>query len=304
MIHIYHHNDADGRLSAAIAALKYEGATSVTAFHELSYGPAPSFEDVSLGDDVWIVDYHFKDPDLERLIQICGVKAVTWIDHHASCSDSKYLHLVGARSFVNKGPAACQLTWKHCYPDIPEPRFVTLVGDYDSWAMKFSPECRQFYEAIKGDPGLQRPEGWLGLLKAAPHVQEEWTCRAVAEGAAVIRYRDGYLAGLRKTFGYTAVLGDPRWKPLWKLVEGSYVIPSVPVLNVQQFGSAAFTPDQMANNPLCMTYCHDGLEFTVSLYSEDPTTDCGQIAKAFGGGGHRGAAGFKCTTLPWERAFE
>lgn len=41
-------------------------------------------------------------------------------------------------------------------------------------------------------------------------------------------------------------------------------------------------------------------QFTVSLYSE--TVDVGAIAKAHGGGGHKGAAGFVCDTLPWKTA--
>jgi nanoRNase/pAp phosphatase (c-di-AMP/oligoRNAs hydrolase) len=38
---------------------------------------------------------------------------------------------------------------------------------------------------------------------------------------------------------------------------------------------------------------------TVSLYSTKPEIDCGEIARTFGGGGHKGAAGFQCTELPF-----
>ena len=33
-------------------------------------------------------------------------------------------------------------------------------------------------------------------------------------------------------------------------------------------------------------------QYTVSLYSTNPSVHCGQIAKRYGGGGHKGAAGF------------
>jgi hypothetical protein len=42
------------------------------------------------------------------------------------------------------------------------------------------------------------------------------------------------------------------------------------------------------------------VRWKVSLYSVKPEVDCGEIAKAFGGGGHKGAAGFMCDWLPWE----
>lgn len=38
----------------------------------------------------------------------------------------------------------------------------------------------------------------------------------------------------------------------------------------------------------------------VSLYSTKPDVDCGDLAKSFGGGGHKGAAGFQCKELPFE----
>ena len=41
-------------------------------------------------------------------------------------------------------------------------------------------------------------------------------------------------------------------------------------------------------------------KWTVSLYSTRDDVDCGEIAKAFGGGGHKGAAGFQCVDLPFE----
>ena len=41
-------------------------------------------------------------------------------------------------------------------------------------------------------------------------------------------------------------------------------------------------------------------KWKVSLYSTKPEIDCGEICKAFGGGGHKGAAGFICDRLPWD----
>ena len=41
-------------------------------------------------------------------------------------------------------------------------------------------------------------------------------------------------------------------------------------------------------------------KWSVSLYSIDPNIDCGSIAKKHGGGGHPGAAGFQCDSLPFE----
>ena len=41
----------------------------------------------------------------------------------------------------------------------------------------------------------------------------------------------------------------------------------------------------------------DGKQYNFSLYNDNGLVDCSLIAKQFGGGGHKGAAGFR---LPFE----
>jgi nanoRNase/pAp phosphatase (c-di-AMP/oligoRNAs hydrolase) len=48
-------------------------------------------------------------------------------------------------------------------------------------------------------------------------------------------------------------------------------------------------------------FVYDGRMFTVSVYSTNPNIDCGAICKKYGGGGHKGAAGFQCKELPFQR---
>jgi len=40
-------------------------------------------------------------------------------------------------------------------------------------------------------------------------------------------------------------------------------------------------------------------KWTCSLYADKPEVDASAICKARGGGGHKGAAGFQCETLPF-----
>lgn len=52
---------------------------------------------------------------------------------------------------------------------------------------------------------------------------------------------------------------------------------------------------------LMITFCRrTDRKWNVSLYSTKSDIDCGAIAKNFGGGGHKGAAGFQCDKLPFE----
>jgi nanoRNase/pAp phosphatase (c-di-AMP/oligoRNAs hydrolase) len=46
-------------------------------------------------------------------------------------------------------------------------------------------------------------------------------------------------------------------------------------------------------------FVFDGNQYAVSLYST--TIDVSEIAKKYGGGGHRGASGFQCKELPFKK---
>ena len=40
-------------------------------------------------------------------------------------------------------------------------------------------------------------------------------------------------------------------------------------------------------------------KWTVSMYSTREDVECGEVAVKYGGGGHKGAAGFQCDKLPF-----
>lgn len=48
-----------------------------------------------------------------------------------------------------------------------------------------------------------------------------------------------------------------------------------------------------------MPFSFNGDLFTVSMYSK--TVDVSEIAKKYGGGGHKGASGFQCKELPFKK---
>ena len=48
-----------------------------------------------------------------------------------------------------------------------------------------------------------------------------------------------------------------------------------------------------------MPFVFDGSKWTVSIYSTNKNIDCSELAKKYGGGGHKGAAGFQCENLPF-----
>ena len=263
---IFHHNDADGRCAAAIALREYPDASCV----ELDYKDRVPVELIDGG--CIIVDFSFKPPDMEEAFKR---GTVIWIDHHASAKAYAYLATVGGlRDFRDKGFSGCELAWKYFNPGESIPYFVTLLGDYDSWRLK-EKDSLAFYEGLKLEDQNPVSGIWASLFDDPGHLE----LRAIiSQGKAAIRYRDRYCAEMRKAFGYETEFDGYR----------AYA------LNVQRFGSLAFDSD----HPLYIAYVHDGTKYTVSLYST--TIDVSVIATKYGGGGHRGAAGFVCKELPWQ----
>jgi hypothetical protein len=284
-----HHNDLDGRCAAAIVnhALKQNGDPGVR-FIEVDYGNydrVVPWDAICPGDTVYVVDFSLKPDHMTKLQSITG--KIIWIDHHKTAQDYPYQDLPGLRAF-DGSYAGCELTWLYFYPELScrMPRAVQLIGDYDKWALHYPPDCFEFYEGMKIQANNPLAAVWRYLFS-----HDLFTLGIViGEGKTAIRYRDTYCADMCETYGYAIKINAP--------LEGH---PSYRAwcTNIYRFGSQGFGP-RFKDYDLCVGYVHDGRNFTVSLYST--TVDVSEIAKIYGGGGHKGAAGFVCEELPWKRS--
>lgn len=276
---IFHHGDADGRAAAAIVLHSDYHDSGSAGLYEVNYNDIIPVEEIVDGEEIYVVDFSFKPEVMQEVLK--KTKDVIWIDHHASCKDY-YPHLNGLRDFTNKGLCGCELTWKFLNPNKEIPFGIRLIGDYDSWRLA-DPNVFNFYEGLKLYNTNPRSVIWNQIINGDKNFIEKIT----NEGSACIKYRDSYCRSMCKHHGYEAVL------------DGFNDIRCF-AANIYRFGSQGFG-DLMKQFDICISYIHDGSEFTVSLYSENDKINVGEIAKQFGGGGHKGAAGFHCQVLPFRR---
>ena len=104
------------------------------------------------------------------------------------------------------------------------------------------------------------------------------------EGKAILRYQSKMDRKYIKLFGKETEF------------EGHKAI----AVNKGQCNSKLFD-DLKIDYPLQISYVRlPTKKWTVSLYSLKPDIDCSAIAKKHGGGGHKGAAGFQCESLPFD----
>lgn len=270
----------DGKCSGAIVykAFKekrhelFEFEDSCELFR-IDYKDDFPFDKIIEDETIAIVDFSLQKPgEFENLLE--RTNNIIWIDHHKSAIEKfGHLPLIGAR---RDGIAGCELTWDFFYPDKEVPQVVQLLGDYDIWAFKFGENTNKLQTGIRLYNTKPDSEMWDKWLDPTYDPVEE-----LEKGEIALNYRNSYYAGLIKSWSFFTEF------------EGYKVI----ACNAGSVSSQLF--DSVEEDcDLMMPFCFDGRQWKVSIYTKKDI-DCSELAKKYGGGGHKQAAGFQCKELPF-----
>jgi len=304
----FYHIDLDGK-AAAFCVFAWVGIKDVSQsikFIPINYGTQFPFDTILPNEQVWIVDYSIEPNEMTRLLGI--TKDVTWIDHHKTAIEkyNDYPHII--RGIRKDGEAGCVLAWKYIHwwtdrgegeedfgnidKNSPVPQCILLTGDRDIWAWKYGDKTKHFYSGSQlyntnhdstfwWDCMAHETEPLDGTGNAAYREKglKFWS-KLLLQGETIEKYKLQFYGELAESIGYKV------------LFEG-YSCYSV---NVARISIDVFGPliDQY---DILLPHYHDGIQWTVSLYSK--TVDVSEIAKRYGGGGHIKASGFHCKELPW-----
>jgi oligoribonuclease NrnB/cAMP/cGMP phosphodiesterase (DHH superfamily) len=274
MIIVYHHDDLDGQCSAAQVRKAMEKITSnpIQCIAVQYSGTTWKKEEIEEADEVYVLDFAF--PDMETVAEIAGKKLI-WIDHHKSAMEEHRelwdSNIPGKRDITK---AASQLTWEYLKDDQPLPTAVEYVSKRDIWQFG---DKKEEISAFTGACNilLRSPEDtdWKDLLASSKNEREKVKLylrigHALADvqkariEKAFERGNDIIFHGLRaRLINTTSDASD--------IGEYVYLKPEYDIAVIWQ----------MINDMV-----------QVSLRSN--SVDCAEIAQKYGGGGHRGAAGF------------
>jgi oligoribonuclease NrnB/cAMP/cGMP phosphodiesterase (DHH superfamily) len=158
MICIYHSRDLDGWCSAAIVMKwyketnpngviydnPYQGDKSIVSGKEkeesltmFGWDYGNELPNLNRYKKVIMVDISFPKEEMSKLYHMLDVSFI-WIDHHISAiKENDDLAYDGLRDTKH---AACELTWKHFFPNENMPEFVRLLGRYDCFGHKGTDE--------------------------------------------------------------------------------------------------------------------------------------------------------------------
>ena len=313
---IYHDADFDGKLSNEVCRFhlkRLHPNANIDSYgwdygrpvptpkltHQLDHNPnEPVRAEWSLYDAIYIVDL-----SVDQLMARPELRdKIVWIDHHKSAIekwdtkfDSDERLFKGIRI---DGVAACRLCWqwftrrnrvgvsytrpvsKQDFVDrvVVEPRLIRLAGEYDIWDHR-DPDAKALQFGLRA-----LSETDLGRLVENQFVGEPTGVKlddVITQGCAIKSYCDKQNDEYSKVFAHTI-----KWEGL-----------TFCALNIGQRGNSdllrgGINPEHDA----CFAWRYTGNGMAmVSLYhiSGKEHHDLSLIAVKYGGGGHKGACGFR-----------
>jgi oligoribonuclease NrnB/cAMP/cGMP phosphodiesterase (DHH superfamily) len=314
----YHHDDADGILSAALVNYYVKGEKK---FIKSSYGMEIKWEDIGVDDTVYIVDFSFPTHEMDKLCLVA--EKVIWIDHHVSAIEAWDKHLEAMRKKFPEykdidgvrevGIAACQLTEQYFYKQpnnnllnhrINKPwredcdcsELVETIGTFDVWN-----KCNEhikFDKAYKCMLGLiakhNSPEDLFFTEYFTGRYPWSMVKELVNDGSVVQSYLENFQnekinknAFETKLFGKKAIVVNTPLKG------------SGPLIDIYNNGGYDI---------MCVFF-FNGKYWEYSFYTEKEDINCAYICKNLAkddtkiGGGHKKAAGCSLTYNLFSNGF-
>lgn len=280
---IYHGNCADG-FGAAWAVREALGAD--VEFHAGVYQNPPP--DVT-GRDVLLVDFSYKRPVLMEMVR--KARTVLVLDHHKTAAEdlaglppplegpynpdemdfwARANNRPPLHALFDMERSGAGIAWDY-FHGTPRPRLIDHIEDRDLWRFKL-PGTREIQAALSSYP--YDFTTWSALAESVERDPD----RLICEGAAIERKHRKDIAELTK------VVTRP-------MRIAGHVVP---------MANLPYTLTSDAGHLLCgdehpFAGCYwdtpDGRVF--SLRSREGGADVGEIAKQYGGGGHKHASGFR-----------
>jgi oligoribonuclease NrnB/cAMP/cGMP phosphodiesterase (DHH superfamily) len=293
---IYHSKDLDGICSGAIMQLALPGAT----MYPYDYGQPFDLNIIDEETTVYMADVSMPMPVMEEIAK--RSMCFTWIDHHKTTKDQFNSHfyessheLVTPIPIIEIGKAACILCWEFFFPKKPIPQGVYLLGQYDIWANS----NKSFWN------GIILPFQW-GMrtrpctLDAFPEIdllnRVDWIDTQIGKGRLILDYQQQQNAGAVKFAAFEAEIVYVTEKQ-----NLDYLV--CICCNAGQHNSLLFDAYDTSEYDMLVVFTFNGENWKFSLFTDKPEIDCGKVAKYFGGGGHKGAAGFRTVENPFAVVF-
>lgn len=261
---IYHHGCADGVAAAWAVFMAFRDAGFDIEFHPGIYGEEPP--DVT-GREVILVDFSYRRDVLLKMVEqsFC----ITILDHHKTAMEDLINLPERVEVIFDIDRSGAMIAWHKFHSDRPAPPLFDHIQDRDLWRFQLS-GTREITAAVYSHE--LKPETFGELVFAG--------CDSLlAEGRSIVRKQQNDIAAIIRDATRFMTFGTIR----------------VPAANVPWMYASDVAGELAKGHPFACTYYDDATGRRFSLRSTPDGLDVSQIAAAFGGGGHKHAAGFRMT---------
>lgn len=300
---IYHDHCTDG-FGAAFAAWCKLGDTA--EYLPMSYGSGDPLRDVIYeGRTVYVLDFSFDKMTTEALLDQCSM--FVWLDHHKSAFEmwtgshtnsftQKHWGSEGhpCHIYLDQHRSGAMLAWEYFHPEKTVPDLIRYIDDRDRWVFKYGTASKALHA------GLQAQLPW-GFTQWRKLLDVDALGEVFHEGFSILNVYARQIADRVKAAEKCSIDhpgGDHEHLP-WEWSRdpfydagGYWHAPGLAV-NSPMHQSEIGNELAKASGTYGLVWYFDGSSkrANVSLRSIGDY-DVSVIAKQFGGGGHRNAAGF------------
>ena len=287
---IIYHADCNDGFGAAYAAWRHFG--DAAEYLPMKYGqPAPEVT----GRSVYVLDFSFPPEVMQEIHDDASL--LVWLDHHKTAfeaaasiefipKEATALELGYANSLLrvksdrahvllDNYKSGCILAWEHFFPAEPVPLLLQHIDDRDRWQFKLygTKEMHAFLSSVN-----RTFDSWDAIASAG-HFLDNMRAHGASILAAQERTLQSMLAATTRHVTLTGIDGLCANLPPCFASEGGHLLAT-------ESGTFGLT-----------WYVTTDAKVSCSLRSNGDF-DVSAIAKQFGGGGHKNAAGF---TLPGDQ---
>lgn len=320
---IYHTHCADGFGAAFAAWLKFGDEAEYVPF---KYNKGIN-QDKVLGREVYILDFSFPKDMMECTFE--DAKKVVWLDHHKTAFEAwdrnpacGYIsNTETATIILDNNRSGAMIAWEYFHPDKEVPMLIKHIDDYDRWQFKLE-GTKEFNKALWSYAPWSF-EQWKDMF-LFNDLKESFKVPMYDEGAVILRAHDANVQAVVAGAARKCAIPRPFEFEYSKSGKITILDSNMPKAsrtvedkndNVQHEyldGIAANCPPHLSSDvghQLANQSGTYGLLWSINKEGKcvcslrsNGDYDVSAIAKVFGGGGHKNAAGFEVdiqTLLGW-----
>lgn len=295
---VFYHDDLDGRCAGFWVKRYAEKTNKIIECIPVNYNIPFPLNTIKVDEEVWIVDFSIS---IELMLDLLAqTEKVIWIDHHKTSiekyKDFKY-KIPGLRK---DGTSACELTWAYAEELLVLPNcelhwtasevnlekcpyFTKLIGDRDIWKFEHGRDTELFFLGMCALDTNPESKVWVDLENQILYNKNTTYLRHIINsGETIENYKKQWTKEYRDTWGFEIEF------------EGYKCY----AMNLGKCGSESFG-EKVNKYDVVIPFVMDKFgKWNISFYSAK--VDVSEIAKKYGGGGHKGASGTVLAELPFK----